>query len=248
MVDFFRPKKTEIFLTFYVAIGFLLIIVTSKIDYFDDFEMINENKITIIKILTLTLLSGIFTYFIRRHCYKFNQSFSRDANELSRIEFFGIVYAALLVFLGYYGMNLHPISIDFIYVFFLIIMVAVISLNIYFSSFWLQQTQGNDIASNLELNKLEHVEWNTMFNNICLAFLVAAGSVIFTLISQKDNLNSFKVLLDGFLIIYIVFGAPIIWLLRPIHITMNNIRKKIYKKTRASDMMPQTEHSGVRGR
>ena len=53
---------------------------------------------------------------------------------------------------------------------------------------------------------------------------MAGGSVIFTYLSDIGNSSSFK-LLDGFLIIFIVFGAPIIWLLRPIHITMNNIRK-----------------------
>ena len=194
------------------------------IDFINIFEMINENKITIIGISISSFMSGMITYFMRRRCRKFNQSPSRVANELSEIEFILIVYVAFLVILGFCGMMLDPISINFLYVFFLIIMVVVVGLNTYFNSFWLQQTQGNNIASNLKLNNLEHFEWNTIFNNICLAFLVAGGSVIFTYLSDMDNSSSFK-LLDGFLIIFIVFGAPLIWLLRPIHITMNNIRK-----------------------
>lgn len=73
MVVFFKSKNTESFLSVYVAIGFLLIIVSSKIDIIDIdfiniFEMINENKITIIIISILTLLSGIITSFMRRYC------------------------------------------------------------------------------------------------------------------------------------------------------------------------------------
>lgn len=229
MLDSLKLKFSEIFLAFYVAIGYILIIIASKIKIFDDFEIINENKITIIIILILAFLLGIITYSNRRYCQRFTQSFSRDANELSRIDFFSIGYACCLVLLGFLGMILPPISINFLYVFIFIIMAVVVGLNTYFSGFWQQKTQDNDITSNLELKKLEHIEWSIMFNNVCLAFLVAIGSVIFTYFSQMDNSINNKMLLDGFIIIQIVFGIPIIWLLRPIHITMNNIRKEILK-------------------
>lgn len=233
MLDFSKSKKSkysEIFLAVYVAIGFLFIVIAPKIEIFDNFEIINENKITIIIILILAILLMIITYFNRRYCQKFTQSFSRDANDISRIDILSIGYACFLVFLGFFGMILPPISINFLYVFILIIMAVVVGLNTYFSGFWQQRIQDNDITSNLELKKLEHFEWSIMFNNVCLAFLVAIGSVIFTYFSQMDNSINNKMLLDGFIIIQIVFGIPIIWLLRPIHITMNNIKKEILKK------------------
>lgn len=230
MSNFLKSKIAEIFLAFYVAIGFVLTIVASKVEIFNNFEIINENKITIIIILILAFLSGIITYIVQRYCQRFTQSFLRDANELSRIDIISIGYTLSIVILGFIGMRLPPISINFLYIFILTIMAVVVGLNTYFSGFWQQRTQDNDITSNLESKKLEHVEWSIMFNNGCLAFLVAMGSVIFTYFSQIDNsISCSNMLLDGFIIIQIVFGVPILWLLRPIHITMNNIIKEILK-------------------
>jgi len=159
MSNFTKSKITEIFLAFYVAIGFILTIIASKIEIFNNFEIINENKITIIIILLLAFLSGIITYFSQRYCQKFTQSFLRDANDISRIDIVSVGYTLSIVILGFIGMRLQPISTNFLYVFILIIMAVVVGLNTYFSGFWQQRTQDNDITSNLELKKLEHVEW-----------------------------------------------------------------------------------------
>jgi hypothetical protein len=228
LIDFFRSKFTEIFLSFYVAIGFLLMIISSKIQIFNNLKIIWENKITIIIILILAILSGLITYLFRRYCQRFTQSFLRNANELSRIDIFSIGYAVFLCLLAGIALLLPPISINFLNISIFLIMVVIVSLNTYFCSFWNQQ----NINANLELIKMEHDEWIIMFNNACLAFLVGIGGVVFAYFAttKVDNSSSFiKMFLDGFLILQIVFGGPIIWLLRPIHINLNNIRKEKLK-------------------
>lgn len=232
LIDFFRSKFTEIFLSFYVAIGFLLVVVSSKIQIFNNLKLIYENKITFIIILILACLSGIITYLFRRYCQKFSQPYSRNANKLSRMEFFSIGYIAILFLLAVVALSIPPISINLLYISIFIMLVVIVGLNTYFSDFWIQQTKNKDINANLEIIKLEHAEWILMFNNVCLTMIVGIGSVIFayfTTIKLDSPISFIKMFLDGFLILQIVFGGPIIWLLRPIHINLNNIRKEKLK-------------------
>ena len=91
---------------------------------------------------------------------------------------------------------------------------------------------GHDVNFNLETLKLEHGEWLAIYNSIIITCVVAFGGIFFTYFTSpatsllKQSI-SHRIYLDGFIIAYTILGSPILCLLRPIHVTMARIRKKI---------------------
>ena len=124
---------------------------------------------------------------------------------------------------------LYPSSTNSLYILILGLLVLVVSLNIYFSGFWLKRIKGGDSVINTYALKMEHVEWSNFSNNVCLVFIVTTGGIFINYYSTSDATSLFTSYIDHILIIYVTFLTPIIWLLRPIHATMYQIRKEITK-------------------
>jgi len=236
---FFRTQNmTEIFLGFYVIVGLLLLIIASKIEFFDSFGKVAENKIPIIASIILAIMSGIVTYIIRYLLFKLDQPIIKNPNEFTKENFMGIAHASTLTILGLFILIIPPISINFLYVLILSVFMILISLNTYFIRFWLKRFQGDDSFISIDALKLEHLEWSHIFNNVCLALLLITGifityystpNVSSLLTSNTDIYHILMNYINIILIVYVTFMTPIIWLLRPIHITMETIRNEITK-------------------
>ena len=240
LIKIFPQKKdtTEVFFGLFVVVGFLLLITASKIEAIDSFEKFAENKKSIIISLILAIVSGIVTYYIRKWVFKLKQPNIKDPNELTVENVFAIAHGSSLGSIGLVMLALAPTSIDFLYILILGIFIIMVTLNTYFSSFWLKRIQGENSVLNIDALKLEHVEWSHYSNNVCIVFLLLTGifltyystSNTSSLLASNNGLfNILKNYINMILIIYVVFLTPIIWLLRPIHVTMNQIRKEIIK-------------------
>jgi len=211
---------TEILLAFYVSCGFLFVILASLARNYSLIDMVKKDIFTLIGYLIYAIMTGIITYLFRKKIYNFKRSFLRDSNMISKGDLLTIIYTGLLVLLGLIAfLSIHA-SINFIYVIVLIIMVTVVGLNTYFGSFW--QATVFDSNSNLDALKLEHSEWSTIYNSVMISLIIFVGGIIFTYFASNSQR-----MFDGVVIAYNVLGTPIIWLLRPVHVTMARIRKKI---------------------
>ena len=104
-------------------------------------------------------------------------------------------------------------------------MMVSVSLNTYFGSFWgeigLAGLNSDDAL------RAAHDRWGVIFNNVCNALMVSVAGLVINPPDQKETSTPWKVYMTGFLSIYILFGGPIVWLLRPIHSTMVQIRDRM---------------------
>jgi len=220
--NFQYSKNTEIFLGFYIAFGIFIIIAASLIRANSFFDLVENNKCLIGKYIAISILAGLITYIFRKHIFKFERPLEKDSNIVSKVDMLNFIYTSIMILIGL-GIFLSFTNIDITYVFIFIILVVVVTLNIYFSSFWRLTIKGKDIRYNLESLKLEHEEWTIIYNSVLFGVILFAGGIAFT----NFDSNSSKIFIDGLLITYDVLGAPILWLLRPIHTTIVRIRKEI---------------------
>ena len=223
--NFQNSKRTEFFLGFYIAFGIVIIIAASLIEANPDnsFYDIVKNNLYLIGICTAySILAGLITYIFKKQISKFERTLEKDSNIISEVDGLNFIYTSFMVFTGF-GIFSSFTNIDTTSIFVFIILIFVATLNIYFSSFWRLTIKGENIRSYLESLKLEHQEWSIVYNSILIGVILFAGGISFTNI----NSNSSNIYTDGILITYNVLGAPLVWLLRPIHITMVCIRKEI---------------------
>jgi len=247
--DWLRTNATEVIFGFYVALGFLLVAISARIEFFCTLKELIDNWFILTAILVCATLSGAITYLIQRRVRGMQPSLSRDANRLTGNDLLSFVHVGSLGALGLILMPSTPTPIGFVYVVIFISMVMEVALNTYFGGFWRKGAQGEDATQNPKALELEHNEWTCIFNNLCLVTIVSTAGAILgylgtpiksspAVISSAPNLNLLKISMDGFLIAYAVFGTPVVWLLRPIHVTMACIRKEI-AKIRARDAADQ---------
>ena len=218
-------KNTEIFLGLYIAFGIVIIIAASLMEANPDnsfFNIVKNNQFLIGICTFFSILAGLITYKFRKKMFGLERTLENDSNIVIKVDWLNFIYICLMVLMGLGIFSLfNNINIKYIFVF--IILVVVSTLNIYFSSFWRLTIKGKNIKCYLKSLKLEHEEWSIIYNSVLLGVIVFAGGMAFT----NFDSGSSKIYMDGILIIYNVLGAPILWLLRPIHITMVRIRKEI---------------------
>jgi len=223
-VKFQYSKNTEIFLGFYISFGFFLVIVASVIKANPDInflDIVKNNQYEIIKYIVYSISAGLITYIFRKKIFELKRPLEKDSNIVSKVDLLNFIYTSLMVLIGF-GIFFSFTYADITYILMFLIMVVVITLNIYFGSFW-RLTLIDINRSSLVSLKLEHGEWTSIYNSVLIGVIVFAGGIFFT----NYNSNSSIIFIDGLLIIYVVLGAPILWLLRPIHTTMVRIRKEI---------------------
>lgn len=216
---------TDAFMAIYVAFSVLLISASSLVETNLDAHFIGIIKIyymLIIKYVLLSLFIGILTFVFRKKVIKSERKFPTSSDTIFRIDWISSLYFTIAILVGG-GLLLSFNTISGKYLLVYIILIVVISLNFYFGSFWCLDIENALNTYNLELLKIEHSEWTTIYNSALIGILVFTGGITFT----NFGLSSAHSLLDGIIISHVVFGAPIIWLLRPIHITMGRIRTKI---------------------
>lgn len=216
---------TDIFMAIYVAFSVLLIATSSLVStnsHTHFIEIIKTNYELIIIYTCLSIVIGILTFIFRKIVIKSEREFEIISDTIFRVDWISSFYFTIAIFGGGGVLLLfHTITSKYILIY--IILIVVISLNFYFSSFWILGIENDSNKYNLELLKIEHEEWTTVYNSVLFGILVFTGGITFTNLGLSSP-NSY---LDGIIISHVVFGAPIIWLLRPIHITMGRIRKNI---------------------
>lgn len=218
-------KNTEIFLGFYIVFGIAIIIAASLIKANPDnsfFDIVKNNQCLIVKYTAYCISAGLITYIFRKKILKLERTLEKDSNIVLNVDWLNFIYTSFMVLIGL-GIFSSFTTIDMTYIFVFLILVVVVSLNIYFSSFWRLTIKGKNLNFYLESLKLEHEEWSIIHNSVLFGVILFAGGIAFT----NFNSNSSNIFIDGVLITYDVLGAPILWLLRPIHTTMVHIRKEI---------------------
>lgn len=224
--DYFQSyNMTEIFLAIYVSIGFLLLIGASVIGAESNHYIFKYKELALIIYVIISILAGIVSYFARRLIYNTKRSLVKDSNFITNGDVIGIIYTGFLIVLGLKSLSIVPNS-NPIYSIMLIIMAISIGLNSYFGSFWRLTMLDSNKNLKLEALKLEHREWSSIYNSVIIGIIVVLGGFTLTFFTNS-MIYSLDFYRDGILIAYIVFGAPILWLLRPIHFTMARIRKEI---------------------
>jgi hypothetical protein len=172
---------------------------------------------------------GIFTFFCRKGVMKKERKLKRNPDTMFDIDWLSASYFIVAIIVG----GLCFISFENIkgkHITIYMNLILVISLNFYFSSFWCSSGKvcSNNNTSKLKSLELEHSEWSTIYNSVLYGVLILVGGITFKSFGADATYSC----LDIFIVSFIVFGGPIIWLLRPIHITMQRIRKiseeKIY--------------------
>lgn len=226
--DYFQSHNmTEIFLAVYVSIGFLLLIGVSVIGAKSNHYIFRYKELALIIYIIISILAGIVSYFARRLIYNTKRSLVKDSNFITKGDVIGIIYTGFLIVLGLKSLSIVPNS-NPIYSIMLIIMAISIGLNSYFGSFWRLTMLDSNKNLRLEALKLEHREWSSIYNSVIVGILVVLGGFALTFFTNSNSMiYSPNFYSDGILVAYIVFGAPILWLLRPIHFTMARIRKEI---------------------
>ena len=215
----------------YVTFSVLLICIGSLVetnnlnDHFIDIIkalIIKTNYQLIVKYTLLSLLLGILTFVFRKKVIKSERKFEKKSDTILRVDLIGSIYFTIAIIVGG-GILLSFDTVTKKYFLIYIILMLVISLNLYFGSFWRLIIEGNSYKCNLESLKIEHLEWTTMYNSVLIGIIVFTGGITFTNFGSNSSLSYF----DGVLVSHVVLGAPVIWLLRPMHITMARIRKNI---------------------
>jgi len=180
----------------------------------------------------LSTIAGLVTIHYRKKALHQHRTFYRDATILTTPDRQTIILGFTLLAAGSLGVLLPPRRVDFHHLLMFVLMVISVGLNTYFGSFAFERTAFQDYDSHIESLKLAHQEWSTIFNNVCLALLVTVGGIALGFMKPNPEFpNSpssvIETMMDAVLIWYFVLGAPILWLLRPIHNLMASIRRDI---------------------
>lgn len=174
---------SEIILAFHVSSGFLLITIAPLISIESLLDTITGHWPELIVRLICSIFVGVITYFVRKRIQKFKRALLDDSNLITIVDLITIIYTGSVVVLGLIIIQLGP-PFNLLYAVFLIIMVAVVGLNIYFSCFWQMTVPSPSTDFGLESLKLEHQEWSTIFNNLVITCLVIAGGMTLTHYTQ----------------------------------------------------------------
>jgi hypothetical protein len=220
--NYFQSRTTnEIILALYVSFGFLIVFLTSLMTQNCLIFLIKYSIHDLLVLLIFSITAGIITYYTRKIIFD-KRSFNTDSKIISEGEFYILLFTGIL--LGLVAFISMKYNLNNIYIISLVMLITTIGLNTYFSSFWLTISPINNKRAIVDILKLEHSEWSTIFGGLNIALIVSIAGLIFTYINS-NNFSPFSY--ELIVILCIAIGTPIVWLLRPIHIAMVSIRKRI---------------------
>ena len=172
--------------------------------------------------------AGVITFIIRYKVLNLEKPIELSPNLLSVADWSTISHAFFLFVFCLIPLVSSPISTNILQYLSLACLTSVVSLNTYFSNFWMDKSKKNSNSTNLEALKLEHNNWDNLFKGVSLIFLIPIGGVAYKYLIDTSFSNiSFQIQIDAISVIYNILGAPIFWLLRPIYIHGASIRTKI---------------------
>lgn len=227
-----RNLWTELYLSAHVATGLAIIFLSSKIQNAVQFKEFFSETFDLLFTITSFCLAGVLTFFIRRSALTCKKETCLDANIMTRVDLLTIGQAASIFILGMLPLILPPISENLLQYFSLATLVSVVSLNTYFSNFWMEKSIVFKANVNLDALKLEHGDWENIFKSVSLIFLIPIGGVVYKyLIEHGEGQQGWQLYFNGISILYNVLGAPIFWLMRPMYIQNVVTRNKIARLT-----------------
>jgi len=247
--------RTELFVSLYVTLSWLFLALLGKIPSGISAHSLNSRLIWgLVGTVSCAVLAGTTSYWIRRRIRRASKSVFKDPTTFSQNDWFSLGYGATLFLLGIGAMAFPPAASNLLYIFMMAIMAAVLALNTYFVAYWHDREGSVASSKGAEGAKLEHAEWALLFANTTTAFLVTiGGAVVSYLILQGTRIPTvpgfkerppqptWSIYVDGFLMWYCGIGPPILFLLRPMHAAMVQIRARLT----ASSQEPVGENSAT---
>lgn len=234
-------QLTEILTSLYVFVGVVLLAVASRLDLLTSVDAMVVNRLLLSAIVVCAFMAALATYVTRCRTHETALSFTVDQNRLTPTDWLAAIHAIAFGVFGLLALSLPPTSAHPHYALMLVVMVAALGLNTYFMPYWRAAAFQASDPIGVEALKLQHTEWSGMFANACLGFLVAMGGAVYALFAAFGpdagavgglRPSPLGLFLDGLLLGYCVLGPTIVWLLRPMYVTMVRIRIRLDQRER----------------
>lgn len=247
-------KDEVLWIAVYVGVGFSAMYFIPRREYIKDYEWGYLTSVAIIIFFILSSVTYVLGKLNNKKIdCKEGVKEILPPNIYSMLISFTLIIAGLCEFFLHPKMPAENIPHNPLAYFFpRIILSVVIGLNFYFSRFWRQKLIPVSIPTpiNMEILKTRHSEWSYIVNALILIFFGAFAVVMYTYylntnadtvhiyintkcieetkyIVKANNSSStinFVTFFDILIVSYNTIFAPILWLLRPVHLDMARIR------------------------